>query len=162
MYLSRLQLGLQTAHVVSEMFTRYHRGCNDDEYDILQDWACNHKTIIILDGGYSESINQLTEFFETHENPYPWAKFYEDPLALGGGVPNHETPEVPLGALTAVGIVLPERIYKTAELARKDEAVKLLVNTYACNQIINSDIPTDYTDWEMVMINELNQYKLAR
>ena len=157
MYLSRLQFGLQTAHVVSEMFTRYHRGCNDDEYDILQDWACNHKTIIIFDGGYSETLSHLEDFFSSFGNPYPWAAFREDPLALGSGIA-----EGPPGALTAVGVVLPERIYETAAYAREDEATRILLNTYALNQVVNPDIPNDLSNWEMDMVSELNKYKLAR
>ena len=158
MYISRLQLGLQTAHVVARIGVRGQTGrITSDAYCYFWKWAQHHETIIILDGGYSENLSRLEDFFGANENPYPWAAFREDPLALGSG-----TAEGPAGALTAVGIVLPERIYKTAELARKDEATRLLLNTYAMNQVVNPDIPNDLTNWEMEMINELNKYKLAR
>ena len=158
MYLSRLQFGLQTAHVVSEIGVRGQTGkITSDAYCYFWKWAQQHKTIIILDGGYSENLYQLDGFFRSNENPYPWATFYEDPLALGSGIA-----EGPPGALTAVGIVLPERIYETAAYAREDEATRILLNTYALNQVVNPNIPNDLSNWEMDMVSELNKYKLAR
>ena len=158
MYLSRLQFGLQTAHVVSEIGVRWQTGqITTDAYTYFWKWAQNHKTIIILDGGYSENLVRLEDLFFTAENPYPWAAFCEDPLALGSGITEGRP-----GALTAVGIILPERIYETAAYAREDEATRLLLNTYALNQVVNPDIPNDLSNWEMDMVSELNKYKLAR
>lgn len=52
-YLSDLQKGLQTAHLVSEMFTKYVTGKHKK---MLFEWATNHKTIIILNGGNSNGV----------------------------------------------------------------------------------------------------------
>ena len=110
MYLSSIQQGIQAAHVTHELFLSYppcdpnHHDLQSDS-DILYDWAKNHKTMILLNGGYSEALRELITFFSSPQNPYPWTFFNEGEDALDG-------------ALTCVGIVLPERIYETAAALR--------------------------------------------
>jgi hypothetical protein len=92
-YLSDLQRGLQTAHLVSEIFTKYILS-NDNIATILNKWACKDKTIIILNGGNCEDLmhkyNILNKISE-----YPFAMFCEDKNSLNG-------------ALTCIGIIFPE------------------------------------------------------
>lgn len=103
MYLSSIQQGIQAAHVTAELFMKPH---SEDGNIYLLDWANNHKTMILLNAGYSEEIRRLIEFFDTADNPYPWASFNEGDDALDG-------------ALTCVGIVLPEKIYKLSAYLRQ-------------------------------------------
>ena len=114
MYLSSLQKGLQTAHVVSEL------ALNSTD-DLFTEWAEKDKTIIVLNGGNSASLEAFEEFLSTSECGWPWAAFREDEQSLNG-------------AITAVGVIVPESVYKnTSEdvvdmvLASKLQALDLAV-----------------------------------
>lgn len=102
MYLSSIQIGIQTAHVTAELFMKSH---SEEGNMFLLDWANNHKTMILLNAGYSEELRRLIEFFDTNDNPYPWASFNEGQDALDG-------------ALTCVGIVVPEKVYELSSYIR--------------------------------------------
>lgn len=101
MYLSSIQNGIQSAHIVSELFSVYK---HSSMMKLLMDWANNHKTIIVCNGGQQDNLEALYNKFdsicydESHDFSLPYAKFYEEDKALNG-------------ALTAVGILLPEFIY---------------------------------------------------
>ena len=116
MYLSSIQQGIQTAHIVSELWVKYGAADTSPELTHLYGWAKHHKTIIVLNAGYSSEIYSLAEdFFRMRENPYPWAFFHEDPMAIGSMEENTS------GALTAVGIVIPEKIYELYAAMRKGD-----------------------------------------
>ena len=99
-YLSPLQCGLQNIHVVSEM-SQYPT----DDYTL---WTHNYKTVILLNGGNQKSLEDLLAFFECNEeifkcldgldNQFKFESFREDTDSLNG-------------CLTAVGIILPKRVY---------------------------------------------------
>lgn len=95
-FIKEIQNGLQTAHVVAELFLSYTEG---KEHEVLVDWAKNHKTIIILRGGNHQELqilfDDLAYISETLE--LPLEIFQEDETQ------NHLT--------TAVSIVVPEEIY---------------------------------------------------
>lgn len=134
MYLSSLQNGLQTAHVVAEMFTKYT--AEMQQAAILEHWAEEHKTIVILNAGYSEEIRSLIQFFKHTDNPLPWAYFCEGKDALDG-------------ALTCVGIIIPEEFYEAAkEIRGLTPEPKWL--------------PLLQTDWERALAARLNNYGLAK
>ena len=99
MYLSSIQQGIQAGHVIAEFFVDYPETLTEKMSDagkLLWTWAQDHKTVILLNGGYSENLHRLCEFFDNYENHlYPWAYFHEGKDALDG-------------ALTCVGIVLPD------------------------------------------------------
>lgn len=94
-YLSDLQRGLQTAHLVSELFINYDRVCSPMENNCLHYWAHNNKTIIILNGGNCKSLFEINSIIHSKGYPYPHERFYEDKDSLNG-------------ALTCVGLVFPE------------------------------------------------------
>jgi hypothetical protein len=75
-------------------------------YRTLWDWNKNHKTWVLLDGGYASNLRRIAEIFKKYEEEFPWAEFHEEQDALDG-------------ALTAIGIILPEFIYD-AKLDRRD------------------------------------------
>jgi len=99
-YLSSIQAGIQSAHVAHELFVKYKY--DFDTSTRLYDWAENHKTMIVLNGGMNSDIIALNTFFEYNAQllsfPAPWTAFSEDRMSLGG-------------IMTAVGVVLPEEIY---------------------------------------------------
>lgn len=94
-YLSSIQNGIQTAHIVSELFAYPQEPFNAF---MIKDWAVNHKTIVVCNGGNQQSLNELKEFFSNKDNLYPWTSFIEDEQSLNC-------------ATTAVGIILPPEVY---------------------------------------------------
>ena len=120
------------------MFSKYIHDTQPEtinQLHMLDEWAQTHKTVICLNGGYSANIQRLVDvYFSSVENPYPWATFYEEHVALAG-------------ALTCACIVLPARVYDTAR-AMSDQTSVLK--------------PAGWTDWEDAFATELNNYALAR
>jgi hypothetical protein len=111
MYLSSLQNGIQTAHIVSELFAKYDSAESDNpqteqQESMVYDWAHDHKTIINLDGGNSANLTSINDWLELNECPFPFTSFHEDEESLNG-------------AITGVGIVLPEYVYEAMALYRK-------------------------------------------
>lgn len=153
MYLSSIQQGIQPLHIVAEMFCKYIRLSEDyelvmdDKYRTLATWAKDHKTVICLNGGYSENLhNIIAEHLTDDDNPYPWEVFREGQDALGG-------------ALTSVGIILPEKMYEGASLIRNPEFLHDLNLT---KSLIINDLPVEYTEWEINFMQEMNNYGLAK
>lgn len=115
MYLSSIQQGIQAAHVIQNMVVRYHMAVRyhmvvttedmRDAFLILDGWMRNDATIILLNGGYQSVLASLYQDLTSWTDGgrvYPIGCFYEEQAALNG-------------ALTSVGIVLPERVYGQVE-----------------------------------------------
>lgn len=104
MYISPIQQGIQAAHVVTKLFTSYSEDGVAGE--MLHDWGRNGVTKILLNGGYQSNLEDIHSTFEfiAPKLGLPYMKFHEEEAALNG-------------ALTSVGIVVPEEIYsKSADL----------------------------------------------
>ncbi len=149
MYLSSIQQGIQAQHTTAELFIKY-RG--EDEFtpqttSFLYEWARNHKTSILLNGGYSENLYYLSAILATPENPYPWASFKESKEALDG-------------ALTCVGIVLPARIYETAAAIRDNAELDEVIRQYG-EWAPEEGMTYEISKWEYELCLELNKYGLA-
>lgn len=102
-YLSSLAKGIQSAHAIVDIGRKYKDKC--ELLSQYNDWADHHKTIIVLNGGNSGMLESIIELFVSHQDKYPWCEFHEDEQSLNG-------------ALTVVGIILPESIYALAERVR--------------------------------------------
>ena len=153
MYLSSIQQGIQAGHVISEMTVKYWLDA-DNQSKIFYDWAKNHKTMILLNGGYASTLHDLIDFFDQDDNPYPWEFFKESEGALDS-------------ALTSVGIVLPEKIYEGAAKLRiglnhsGEERVYREENTLGFG--MNQDSYYEkYTKWEKELMERINKFGLAR
>lgn len=100
-YLSPIQQGIQTAHLVHEMFNKYPIYTSVGVMDTastsfsLYDWSQDHKTIIVCNAGVDSDIQELMDEFAKHK--YPFQEFRED--------------EGLCSARTGCAIVLPEEIY---------------------------------------------------
>lgn len=143
-YLSSLQQGLQSAHVVGDLAAAsVENGKVTEKGKIFFEWAGNHKTMVLLNGGNAaslEAIFQKFSFFEKNGMHLPFAKFHEDEQSLGG-------------ALTYVGVVVQEKYYNAAaELRRCADPLDFV------NQKIDNE---GWQQWEVEFINELNRYSLA-
>ena len=100
MYTSGIHAGIQSAHAVHEMMTKYMSRHDDPKYKRFLDWAHNHKTMIVKQAGYHSSLNSLYD--ELKESSawleLPMVKWRESQEALNG-------------ATTAIGIVVPAEVY---------------------------------------------------
>ena len=94
-YLSSIQQGIQTAHLVSEIITNPN---NSHNRHFVDEWATYHKTIIVCNGGNNKSLMNIYDLFQKNNNVFPWVKFREDDESLGS-------------ILTGLAIILPEEIY---------------------------------------------------
>jgi len=155
-YLSSIQQSIQAAHVISEMFINYPMPADATPAPahFLYDWAENHKTIILLNGGYSDNIRRLLIDFDDPQNPYPWEDFCESHEALDG-------------ALTCVGIVLPEKIYEGAAVLRSAPSTlqsKILTDEGTITLFSNTGVSRveEYTKWEAKFMNKLNTFGMAK
>ncbi len=145
LYFSSIQQGIQAAHTVVEMFTKYgqkNREIPDgidgpcQEWQILHHWATEHKTMVLLNGGYAEELRSLIQFFSSKENPLPWAYF-------------NESKEAADNCLTCVGIILPEEFY---------EGARDLKGPSGYGEYYAKLLP----GWERTLAERLNMYGLAR
>jgi hypothetical protein len=105
-HITPLQKGLQTAHVVGELFAFNTKG---KKRRILDKWAGSHKTIIILNGGNTLNLETLTGRIARLGDALqlPYIHFKEDKATLNGST-------------TAVGIIVPNSIY-TMNLLTADD-----------------------------------------
>ncbi len=143
MYLQGIHAGVQSQHCTAELFTKYNPFNTiffDESHalnqEILHDWASKDKTTIVLNGGMQGQLEELIALFSNKENVFPWAYFKESDFALNG-------------ALTNVGIILPERIYnydKFVESNKIDPAVQV----------------PKLTDYELQIVQSLRGKQLAK
>jgi hypothetical protein len=87
-YLSSIQQGIQTAHLVAEL------ALNERHNQDFVSWATRHKTIVVLNGGNSREIADTFLFLLTHGDEFAISLFKEDEDSLNN-------------AITCTGIVLP-------------------------------------------------------
>lgn len=143
MYLSSIQQGIQAAHVVHEMFTKYEMDClyepDKSAVPLLWEWARSHKTMVLLNGGYQSDLREFLEFLDCGENVYPHASFCEEEASING-------------ALTSVGIVLPERVYGAIVEVREGK----VSNTE------ESPLFWALSSWEQALVGQLSKFGLAR
>lgn len=111
-YLSDMQRGIQSFHAGHKMSVTYDADSIQDNY--YRDWAKNHQTVVVLNGGNSKTLQELFDFLEELKNSgmqFPFVKFHEDEQSLNG-------------ALTSVGMVLEEEIYSTSMQSRWDNELR--------------------------------------
>jgi hypothetical protein len=138
--LSGIQKGLQVAHCVADLFANFEdEGTHDLTGTTLLNWAAEHKTIIVLEGGFHADLMEIADSFQGNYDHF-WAAFREDDETMNE-------------MMTAVGIILPERIYETAERVRKAHQKGANLTPNDCGR---------FTDWEVELIKLLNSCPLAR
>jgi hypothetical protein len=136
-YLSPMQCGLQTAHVVSEM-SRYANS-------IYSDWAENDKTIIICGAGNHAGVMEAFKQLRAHNNVLCYADVYEQlPLALF-----LEDEQSMNRMATACGIVVPARFFNAVWNSEQQ-----------CYTPADVDADT-YTPIEQEFVKYLKSFRLA-
>jgi hypothetical protein len=108
MYTEGIHAGIQSLHVLGELVNKYPRNhllgadpAKDQATNVLYDWLENHKTVYVYDGGLASMLwDRYQELREcANALKLPIARFYESKEALNG-------------ALTCVGIVVPDQYYR--------------------------------------------------
>lgn len=159
--LSPMAKGIQALHSTVELFNKYVPNPSNDDavssdtYDMLFDWSLNHKTCISLNAGTSPDLEELATFFSSVYNIYPWATFNEDE-SLGG-------------LMTSISVVLPEKIYLTAEMFRNKIPFVFHLGRLHTNfpeevsdeNLLLADSFGMFRDFEQDLIIWLNNYRLA-
>lgn len=138
-YIAGIHAGIQGAHAMAEMFSKY-RGKTNKAAAHLQDWVDKDKTIIVLEGGYASRLEYLHDLLLKVQGSYPCAKFHEEVDALNG-------------ALTAVAVVLPEYMYKPKKL-ESGEYARLWVDPKTCQ------VGHRYNKVELDVIEHLQSLRL--
>lgn len=108
MYLSSLQKGLQTAHLVADLSLDSHMDSQVNK--IFTEWAVRDRTIIILNGGNSLNLERWEQFLKDFNRRWPWVAFREDQQSLNG-------------AITTVGLIIPDSVY----LNQSDDSTDMLI-----------------------------------
>ncbi len=161
-WLSGRQKGIQAAHCVAEMSMLDPDPKPSTQKEVFEDWAADHKTIIMLEGGRHADLHRIESFCrgklvtsmpeggyqieDIKAEPYPWASFSEDEESLNG-------------AMTCVGIIIPERIYETASLVRESGInLGLGLDDEKVDSVVGH---ADLIYWEIELIKLINSCKLA-
>lgn len=98
MYLSPIQQGIQACHVVSDMFVNIK---DKTQLAMLVEWAENHKTIYLKNGGYSSNIEKIYDFLQLMD--IPCGIFHEEQAALNSTATS-------VGCIVDTSIVSPDII----------------------------------------------------
>lgn len=166
-YLSSIQQGIQAAHAQMELFNKYTPNLGNDNMvddelsiDMLFTWSTQYKTMICLNGGMMSNLIEIRDIMIDSENIYPWSEFYEHEDALNGMITN-------------VAIVLPEKIFGTAEALRrrkyylegnlvKQQPVQPMSDENTILAVhVEPTVIMELTDFEVKLIDILNACKLA-
>ncbi len=97
--LSAMQKGVQTTHCAVDLIEKYR---SDEQYrPMVSRWVNQDKTLIVLDGGCAQELANILTVIE--ENDFPYGVFRESAEFLNG-------------IMTAVGVILPECVYKAVRM----------------------------------------------
>jgi len=145
-YVNGIRNGIQAGHTVDEMWLELvgkllsgkTSARTKAQLEMLMEFAANHKTFIVLNGGDHATLGETLDLFIDHENPYPWSVFREPGLN---------------DAITSLRIIIPERLYdREADriariLAKPDRADQPGAKTPA-DWAALSQVEGVYTQWE--------------
>lgn len=147
MYISDIQRGIQTAHCISDMHMKYSYH-SDMNIKIVNHWANIDKTMIVLNGGYSSHLTELISMFGDQYD-LPWEAFFESAEALGG-------------ALTCVGIIIPDIVYNMAQRFRNNLLPDYTDSDIILSKVVGEDtIKCPNNELNRWLIENLSNYRLA-
>lgn len=152
-YISPLQCGLQTAHVVGDLSVRYKH--NTEQHKAYEDWAAKDKTVIILGAGNHKGIVDCYQELQRVAEPLGLAFtiFCEDEQSMNR-------------MATACGVIVPEKYYNTV-FDKSDSTMDISPEThpgYFFYEHIDANfVATRYrlTHPEGQFIHHIKKYRLA-
>jgi hypothetical protein len=107
--------------------------------DTFCEWSLKHKTVIVLNGGFSSNLLKLEQELGLN-HPYPFASFCEGMDELNG-------------AMTVVGIVLPEKVYSSFNVGLPAGFKSGTIGFHGGETLLSED--------DVRIINIMKNYKLA-
>lgn len=137
-YLSPMQCGLQTAHVVSEM--------SRDTNGIYSDWAENDKTIIICGAGNHAGVMEAFKQLRAHNNVLHYANVSSEYLPLALFLEDEQSMN---RMATACGMILPARFFNAVWSSEQQ-----------CYTPVDADADA-YTQIEQEFVTYLKSFRLA-
>ncbi len=99
--LRTIQQGIQPAHAIAEMSTKYQS--TDMNNLIYKAWAEQGKTMVCCNGGVSRELDEKWKILQAMEHKFPIAKFHEDEYSLGS-------------LMTSMAIILPPEYYNAVPM----------------------------------------------
>lgn len=123
-YLAGIHAGIQAAHAQHELSYKY-QDSHGSTFRAYQDWVESHKTLILLNAGMAKDLEELVTFFQSAENPFPWAEWRESEEALNG-------------CITSIAMVLPNKIYENSFLI--GQAMKKPPGPGSCYQTARQNV----------------------
>ena len=133
-YLIGIHAGIQAAHAAVEMTLGYNY--------LYDQWASDHKTIIVLNGGTHSNLEQIYADLVYSAAHVEYINKYDSGMYMPVSL-FKESMDCLNGANTAVGIVVPDRLYMAGK------------NGWC-------GIDDSYTLDELAIIAHLQRYPLAR
>lgn len=143
MYLQGIHAGIQSAHTIAEMMVAF------PDHPLLKQWATIDKTIIVLNAGYSSVLEEFITLLMGSD--WPFAYFNESQEALNG-------------ALTNVGVILPESIYNFNSEIRKIQETTIHSSFYEAMNFLTSTKYRGvvYTPRDLKLIEMMSKLQLMR
>ena len=165
-YLSSIQHPIQAGHARDAMWLQAMKTGAPEKYNLLKEWAADHKTQICLNGGDCDSLGELYLFLNDSRNEYPFDFFRESHGALNS-------------ALTAITVILPEKIYEAKAALmpsiRRERCAKTIESAYIELKTRYEKFPyskeawcqfeRDFgklSHWDCMLIDELSKYGMAK
>lgn len=105
-----IHAGIQHGHAAVDLIRKYSPGYGvlPEQTTMVNEWADNHKTFIILNGGMHIHMLELKKLVE--ESGFPFAVFHESEEALAG-------------VMTTVVVVLPDDIFNLRQYTNNNGEV---------------------------------------
>lgn len=140
MYLSSIQCGIQSAHCIHDMFIAYRQVPTDPANQLLLTWATDHKTMIVLNGGTTENLEEFYEYLMKFNDLYPFDCFNEPGIG---------------DAMTVVGIVLPETMIELMALGDDDFSVQVTIHQHG------DQVGDRFQPWQLHIADTIRGLRLA-
>lgn len=157
LYMGPKQYGIQSMHVLGEMIADFAPE-NDESWEArtqadyirychLRLWAREGKTVIIKSAVNCAGLRTVWNTINTINPPYIFTQFHEDEDSLDG-------------ALTSVGIIVPEHVAQAADHKRNGGTWDII------DWDPESTVRVEYEgtilhDYDLALIDLLNNYSLA-
>ena len=154
-YVAGIRVGIQAGHSAEEMWAKTVKRYlekptkkNRAALQYLVQFAEDHKTWILLNGGDHDALHNLITFLNKKENPYSF-DFFKEP-----GLNN---------AITSVTLVLPERMYDETANAVGKALLKgdPLSQNWPALEIALNVSDRNYTPWEIEFLKRKAMCGLA-
>jgi len=139
-----MQKGIQTQHTTAEYTLKY----NFD--DVFVEWARNHKTTIVLDGGTSNSGNETRYGYPKQKGGLEILVDEFDSIGVRYSV--FYEPDVNY-SLTSIGMILPDQVFNTRKYPGFKSWLQERYGRDYKSYMYNSPETSEYDEWLDTLVN---------